>query len=178
MDTLIAQIDFLLEHLLVENWAATKKFFNVRSPLFHGTYGPRVTSILRDGFLRSGKQVGISAARTLQPLLIPGAMFSSPFGTYVLVLDGEAIEKRYKVSPVHYPEVDTEIKKQSPYGGSQWFDEQEERIYTDKLPIKYIKGIIILGDPEGDLDELARKFPVVYKSKSEWIQVQPPEETE
>ena len=165
VESTLSRIDSML---LTENWSAVRKWFDVREPLFHATTGPRSVSIFRDGFLKSSfdgswgrgndrVQWGISTARTLQPLL------DGEFGQYVLVLDGGAIKRNYEVKPVQYG------------GKSGWLrDEQEERIWTKKLPVKYIRGIIILHEPyKFEKKELAEKFdfPIVYKTKNGWESV-------
>lgn len=150
--------------LLTENWSAIRRLLDVRSPLFHATTGPRIAMILRDGYMKSSEprdgqsrpQVGISTARTLQPLL------GGEFGNAVLVLDKDTMKQKYRIEPYQYWGNST---------NSDWQDEQEERVMTDKLSVKHIRGIIFAGRAPAkfELKHMASTwgFPIIYKDKNE-----------
>lgn len=136
------------EFLLLENWNKAKKLINVRTPLFHAS--PVVVSILRDNQIKSsvagatskfgGKQSGISTTRDLNFLTK-----NWEYGSAIMVIDYDKVKTKYKVKPISYQ-------------GGLYGDEKEERIETEKLPLKFVKGIIVR-------DEGSKVF---YKDWASW----------
>ena len=130
---------------LLENWSSARKYIKVKSPLFHGTktFKPLADKKLMAGSLSKSSALGaeqdsISVTRNLSFLL--GDV--SDFGDVIIVLDGDAIKKKYKVSPYQF-QGKGNIKH---YLGTD--DESEERIHTKQLPLsKYMKGVIVVYRP-------------------------------
>lgn len=124
---------------LNEHWSQAKKLIKVRNPLFHAS--PALMQILDTGYIKSSKgdpalsrytgtQSGISTSRNLS-FLQKTTFTQWKFGTGIIVLDGDKIKQKYKIVPIDYWKRIAEF-------------EFEERILSDKIPIKpYIKGIIM-----------------------------------
>jgi hypothetical protein len=113
---------------------AVKRIVGVSNPLFHGTTGPKVASIvLRKEGLRASPgahgsnavQAGISLTRSLETAL--------GFGSYALVIDREKL--RGKLKPVQY-------------GGKGWSDEMEERFFGE-VPVSAFKGVVVNHEVTG-----------------------------
>jgi len=131
---------------LVEGWVKVKQFFpGVSNPLFHGTSGPKASSIILDkqgikqvSSHRSGAtQVGISLTRSLDKAF--------DFGPYVVVVDASRLKRKTK--PLQY------------YYSGNWDDEMEERYYGD-IPLNAIVGLVINRKAQG----YERKDPAVQRS--------------
>ena len=138
-------------------WVKLRRYFDVRSPLFHATNGPRAGQIVRGGGIKAksgfsnfgNDQVGISTTRNLSFAL------RGDFGPYIFVLDGDALRRRFPMQPTQHPFAS---------------DEFEERIWTDHIPLSMFRGVIIPRHLiRFEVQELAEEwpFPVVYKDRKE-----------
>lgn len=108
-----------------------KSFVNIRNPLFHGTNGPKMASIVlrKEGIVSKEcfrskcktPQYGISLSRGLDTAF--------DFGNYVAVIDGDKLKG--KIFPMQY-------------GGSSWKDEMEER-FSGTVPFASIVAVVKSG---------------------------------
>lgn len=82
-------------------------------------------------------------------------LLDGKFGNTILVLDREQLKTRFKIEPV------------DPLAYMSGFQirkgEKEERIYTDCIPAKYIKAMIVLVKPH-------KKMGIVEFKESPWPQ--------
>ena len=154
---------------ITSSWARLKRFFGVRSPLFHATTGPRAANIALDhqgikansGLSNFGLgNVGsVSLSRNLDFLL------RGNFGNMIFVLDGDLLRRKFPVKPLAY---------------SNWEDEFEERVQTDHIPFSMIRGVIFRYAPRKfELEEWSSlvNFPLVYQNKREgggWVRFESP----
>ena len=138
---------------LNKGWIDVRRFFpNVRSPLFHKTRGLRATGILKNGFDTRAEGylggTGVSFTRSF-------SWVEKPYleGYFVFVIDKRDFSKSDFI----------------PFSSPSVGDEFEERFIGERIPLKKIKGLIVLRPLkryESHLKELP--FPVVGKSKNGW----------
>jgi len=128
-------------------------------PLFHAT--PAAVQILADGEgVRTGK--GSRWYHDIKAICLTrdvSWLLDGKFGNAILVFDRDELKTKFKIEPM------------DPLGYMSGFEqrrgEREERVFTNHIPVKYIKAMITLGKPyknkDGSAEYTALPWPQTVK---------------